>query len=78
METSVIIQVVCNGLCLFKLSSDFGFFQEKASILTELVKTSTAIPLLKSNILYKLKTQDEILAILMRKNCSAILFSVLM
>ena len=43
METSVIIQVICNGLFLFKLPSDCGFFQEKASILMESVKTSTAI-----------------------------------
>ena len=42
METSVIIQVVCNGMLLFKLPSDFGFFQEKASILKESVKTSRA------------------------------------
>ena len=38
----MIIQAVCNGLVLFKLPSDFGYFQEKASILKELVKTSTA------------------------------------
>ena len=43
METSVIIQVVCNGLFLFKLPSDFGLFQEIASILKESVKTNTAI-----------------------------------
>ena len=35
------IQVVCNEMFLFKLPSDFGFFQEKASILKESVKTST-------------------------------------
>ena len=38
----MIIQVVCNGLFLFKLPSDFGSFQEKASILKESVKTSAA------------------------------------
>ena len=42
METSMIIQVVCNGLFIFKLASDFVFFQEIASILKELVKTGTA------------------------------------
>ena len=39
----VIMQVVCDGLFLHKLPSDFGFFQENASILKESVKTSTAI-----------------------------------
>ena len=34
----VIMQVVCDGLFLHKLPSDFGFFQEKASILRESVK----------------------------------------
>ena len=43
MEISVIVQVVYNGLFLFKLPSDFGFFLEKASIPKESVKTSTAI-----------------------------------
>ena len=37
----MIIQVVCNGLFLFKLPSDFGFFQERASIVKVSVKTST-------------------------------------
>ena len=39
----VIMQVVCDGLFLHKLPSDFGFFQEKASIFKESVKTSSAI-----------------------------------
>ena len=38
MRISVIIQVVCSGLFLFKLQSDFEFFQEKVSIFKELVK----------------------------------------
>ena len=42
METSVIIHVVFNELFLFKLPSDFGFFQEKTLIFKESVKTSTA------------------------------------
>ena len=35
METSVIIHVVFNELFLFKLPSDFGFFQEKTLIFKE-------------------------------------------
>ena len=38
----MIIKVVFNGLFLFKLPSDCGFFQEKASTLKESVKPSTA------------------------------------
>ena len=38
----MIIQVVCNGLFLLNLPSDFGFFQERASFLKESVKSTTA------------------------------------
>ena len=54
----MIIQVVCSGLFLLKLSSDFGFFQEKASILKESVKTSTAI--VDNSIAVKNGTENEI------------------